>query len=56
METIMSREDYEKFAEDYPELIQNIEDVNYHGLQFRESKPVTENRAMRRAKRKKARD
>lgn len=50
---VLSREDYERFAEEHPELQQNIEDENYYGLKFKESKPTTENRAMRRAKKRK---
>lgn len=49
---ILSPEDYKAYAAAHPEKIQAIEDTNYYGLTFKESKPVTENRAARRKKEK----
>lgn len=35
---ILSREDYERFAEEHPELKQELEDANFHGVKFKASK------------------
>lgn len=53
---ILSPEDYKAYAEAHPEKVQAIEDINYRGLKFQTSKPAKENRAMRRAKKKRAGD
>lgn len=46
---ILTPEEYQKRLAKHPEAIQALEDVNFHGLKFTQSKPTTTNRAMRRA-------
>ena len=53
---ILSPEDYKAYAEAHPEQIQPIEDADLYGVKFRTAKPVKENRAMRRQKKKRAGD
>ena len=53
---ILSPEDYQAYIEEHPEKVQKIEDAEYFGLRFQTSEPTTENRAMRRAKKKRAGD
>lgn len=53
---ILSPEDYKTYIEEHPEKMQKMEEVDYYGLRFQTSEPTTENRAMRRAKKKRAGD
>ena len=53
---ILSPEDYKAYTEEHHEKVQKIEEVNFYGLRFQTSEPTTENRAMRRAKKKRAGD
>lgn len=49
---ILTPEDYAEYVRLHPETIKRG-NVNYYGLRIVESKPSTENRAMRRQKKKK---
>ena len=50
---ILTPKDYAEYVNAHPEETQPIEEAEYYGLRFRESKPTKENQAMRRAKKKK---
>lgn len=50
---ILSREDYEIYKEMHPELEQPEDEWEIYGVKFVKSKSCTENRAMRRAKKRK---
>lgn len=51
---ILTREDYELYKEMHPEQKAPEEEWEIYGVKFVKCKPCTENRATRRAKRKKS--